>query len=69
MKRQILAQMLISKPQNEGEVIREIRLAFLEVPGGAFEVEITGESPLKGYVFTVKQGDLKKARDQGTVVA
>lgn len=67
MKRIGRAHMLITKPGGEC-VMREILLTFDDQGGGSFEVEITGESPLKGYSFVVKQRDLKAVRDTGEQV-
>jgi hypothetical protein len=57
--------MLITQPSG-GAVMREIKLTFDDQQGGSFEVEVTGESPLKGYSFLVTQRDLKNVRDTGT---
>jgi hypothetical protein len=64
MKRVGHAPMLVTKP--EGDCVqRDIRMTFDDAMGGSFEIEIIGESPLKGYTFTVKQKDLKAVRDNG----
>lgn len=68
MKRVGFKRMLVTKPGGEA-IVREIRLTYDDQSGGSFEVEITGESPLKGYSFVVKQGDLKSVRDTGTTIA
>ena len=66
-KRELQSEMLIKKP--DGVLVKkEIRLAFEDTQGGLFEVEILGDSPLQGYVFMVRQADLKRVRDSGKVV-
>jgi hypothetical protein len=67
MKKFGRAMMLVQQPGG-GAVMREILLTFDDQSGGSFEVEITGESPLKGYSFLVKQRDLKAVRDSGKEV-
>jgi hypothetical protein len=61
------AMMLVMQPAGNA-VMREIKLTFDDQQGGSFEVEITGESPLKGYSFLVKQKDLKTVRDTGVEI-
>ena len=68
MKRIGHAPMLVQKPGGDC-VQRDIKMIFDDAQGGSFEIEIVGESPLKGYTFTVKQRDLKAVRDSGTPVA
>lgn len=68
MKREGSAAMLVQKP--DGSCIqRDIRITYDDQMGGSFEIEIIGESPLKGYTFTVKQRDLKSVRDSGSQVS
>jgi hypothetical protein len=67
MRRQGKAMMLVMQPAG-GAVMREIKLTFDDQQGGSFEVEITGDSPLKGYSFLVKQRDLKAVRDNGALI-
>ena len=67
MKKEARSAILIRKP--DGALVqKEIRLGFEDTGGGLFEVEILGDSPLQGYVFMVRQADLKKVRDSGQVV-
>jgi hypothetical protein len=66
-KREGISPMLVERPS--GELIQvEIRLVYEDKAGGLFEVEILGDTPLKGYKFTVSQGELKKVRDAGRPV-
>jgi len=66
-KREGISPMLVERPS--GELIQvEIRLVYEDKAGGLFEVEILGDTPLKGYKFTVSQGELKKVRDAGRSV-
>ena len=68
MKRLGSGFMLVTKP--EGDMIqREIRIVYEDQGGGLFEVEIVGDSPLKGYKFAVRQGDLKRVRDAGQEIS
>lgn len=64
MRKQGKAMMLVSQPAG-GAVKREIKITYDDQLGGSFEVEITGESPLKGYSFLVMQQALKAVRDNG----
>lgn len=65
MKKSGYAPMLVQKPDGSC-VQREIKMTFDDAMGGSFEIAIIGESPLRGYSFTVKQRDLKTVRDSGT---
>jgi len=64
MKRSAVAGMLVTNPDGS-TVRRDVKLTFDDQHGGSFEVEVIGESPLKGYSFLVRQVDLKRARDEG----
>lgn len=68
MKRVGNAAMLVQK-QDGSCIQRDIRIVYDDAMGGSFEIEVTGESPLKGYTFTVKQRDLKTVRDSGAQVS
>jgi hypothetical protein len=60
-----MGAMLVTNPDGES-VRRDIKITFDEDHGGSFQVEVIGESPLKGYAFLVRQADLKRVRDTGT---
>lgn len=68
MKKEGLGRMLVTKPDGTA-VERQIRLTYDDRGGGLFEVEILGDSPLENYKFAVLQGELKKVRDTGKVIA
>jgi len=57
--------MLVINPDGTA-VRREVKMTYDDQHNGSFQVEVTGESPLKGYSFIVRQGDLKRIRDTGT---
>lgn len=65
MKRVGMAAMLVINPDGTS-VKREVKMTYDDQYGGSFQVEVTGESPLKGYSFIVRQGDLKRVRDEGS---
>jgi hypothetical protein len=66
-KREGLSPMLVERPS--GDLVQvDIRLVYEDKAGGLFEVEILGDTPLKGYKFTVAQSELKKVRDTGRPV-
>ena len=64
MRKVATAGMLITTTDGE-TVRRDIKLTFDDQHGGSFQVEVIGESPLKGYAFLVRQADLKRVRDEG----
>lgn len=68
MKKVLVAAMLVTNQGGES-VRRDVKLTFDDQQGGSFQVEVIGESPLKGYAFLVRQGDLKRCRDEGRVEA
>ncbi len=65
MRRVATAGMLITTVNGES-VRRDVKLTYDDQHGGSFQVEVIGESPLKGYAFLVRQADLKRVRDEGT---
>lgn len=65
MRRVGKAAMLVINPDGSA-VRREVKMTYDDQHNGSFQVEVTGESPLKGYAFVVRQGDLKRIRDEGT---
>lgn len=55
--------LIVTKPS--GEIVkREIQLDF-DVANQTFDVTFIGESPLKGYKFSVLQSELRRIRDTG----
>ena len=64
MKRQGTSPMLVERPSGDTVQVK-INLIYEDQAGGLFEVEILGDTPLKGYKFTVSQMELKKVRDSG----
>lgn len=66
-KKRGTSPMLVERPS--GETIQvQIGIVYEDRSGGLFEVEILGDSQLKGYKFTVPQAALKRVRDSGEVV-
>lgn len=65
MRRASIRGMLIIK-EGEDPIRRDIKLTYDDAHGGSFQVEVIGDSPLKGYQFIVRQKDLKDTRDAGT---
>lgn len=59
--------MLVERPSGDAVQV-QIQLTYEDRAGGLFEVEILGDTALRGYKFTVSQGSLKKVRDSGEVV-
>lgn len=56
--------MLVERPSGDTVQV-QISLIYEDRAGGLFEVEILGDTQLKGYKFTVSQAALKRVRDSG----
>lgn len=57
--------LVIEKPG--GDVLRRDVLVDFNAELGVFEFVFIGETPLKGYRFSVLQTELKRIRDTGNV--
>lgn len=66
-KKRGTSPMLVERPSGETLQV-QIGLTYEDKAGGLFEVEILGDTQLKGYKFTVPQAALKRVRDSGEVV-
>jgi hypothetical protein len=67
-KKRGTSPMLVERPSGETLQV-EIAIVYEDRSGGLFEVEILGDTQLRGYRFTVPQASLKRVRDSGEPVA
>ena len=63
MYRQGRSFVIVTRP--DGSILKREAVIDYDVDRGTFDVGFPGESALKGYRFSVLQGELKRVRDQG----